>query len=208
MRRRWPWRMISWNRLLAGRFRDPMVGRDLLIGGVLGVFLTLMLQLGVVLPPLFGRPSPLPLVTWPSAFTNVPFHLLMELPLAVKDALQRFFLLFLLVLFVRHEWLASILVFAFVLIYYLVQEPELNVFWMAVLGATATPRLFVALRFGMLAVTVRVVLLLLPLSGPAHSGFVGWYGWQSLIYMLWPILLAGIGFSIARGGQSSFREIS
>ena len=59
--------MISWNRLLAGRFRDPMVGRDLLIGGLFGVFLTLMLQLGVVLPPFFGRPSPMPLATWPLA---------------------------------------------------------------------------------------------------------------------------------------------
>ena len=48
--------MISWNRLLAGRFRDPMVGRDLLIGGLLGVFLTLMLQLGVVLAALVWSP--------------------------------------------------------------------------------------------------------------------------------------------------------
>src|SRR5205807_2285944 len=126
VRRRWPWRMISWNRLLAGRFLDPMVGRDVLIGALQGIFLTLMLQLAVVLPPPFGRPSPLPLATWPSAFTHVPFHLLMELPLAAKDALQLFFLLFLLVLFVRSEWLASALVLGVVLVYYLVQEPELH----------------------------------------------------------------------------------
>src|SRR5687768_18051298 len=31
VRRRWPWQVISWNRLLAGRWRDPLVGRDVLI---------------------------------------------------------------------------------------------------------------------------------------------------------------------------------
>ena len=32
VRRRWPRALIGWMRLLAGRFRDPMVARDLLIG--------------------------------------------------------------------------------------------------------------------------------------------------------------------------------
>jgi serine/threonine-protein kinase len=208
VRRRWPWRMISWNRLLAGRFRDPMVGRDLLIGGLLGVFLTLMLQLAVVLPPLFGRPSPLPLSTWPSAFTNVPFHLLMELPPAIRDELQWFFFLFLLVMFVQREWLASILVFSLILTYYLVQEPELHVFWVALMGATVAASLFVTLRFGLLAVTAGVFFCYFLYQIPLTLDLSSWYGWQSLIYMLWPILLAGMGFSLARGGHASFGEIS
>jgi len=36
MRRTWPQQMISWNRLLSGRFRDPLVGRDILIGVAFG----------------------------------------------------------------------------------------------------------------------------------------------------------------------------
>src|SRR5439155_26967273 len=44
-RRRWPWRIISWNRLLAGRLRDPLVGRDVLIGGLVGVVLVLVIEL-------------------------------------------------------------------------------------------------------------------------------------------------------------------
>jgi serine/threonine-protein kinase len=32
VRRRWPEMLISWTRLISGRFTDPMVGRDLLIG--------------------------------------------------------------------------------------------------------------------------------------------------------------------------------
>jgi serine/threonine-protein kinase len=208
VRRRWPWRMISWNRLLAGRFRDPMVGRDLLIGGLLGIFLTLMLQLAVVLPPLFGRPPPLPISTWPSAFTNIPFHLLMELPPAIRDALQWFFLLFLLVLFVRREWLASVLVLSVILIYFLVQEPELHLFWAVLLGASVAASLIVTLRFGLLAATVGSFFCYFLYQVPLTLDASAWYGWRSLSYMLWPVFLSGIGFLIARGGQPSFREIS
>ncbi len=208
VRRRWPWRMISWNRVLAGRFLDPMVGRDILIGAALGVFLTLMLQLAVVLPPFLGRPSPLPLATWPSAFSHVPFHMLMELPLAIKDALQFFFLLFLLVLTVRNEWLATALCLMFVLIYYLVQEPELHLFWAAMMGATTTASLFVVLRFGLLANAAGLFFCYFLYQVPLSLDLSVWYAWQSVIYMMWAILLAGIGFFIARGGQPTFRAFT
>ena len=36
VRRRWPESIISWSRLLAGDGRDPLVGRDILIGGAFG----------------------------------------------------------------------------------------------------------------------------------------------------------------------------
>ncbi|MEA2488874.1 MAG: eukaryotic-like serine/threonine-protein kinase [Acidobacteriota bacterium] len=37
VRRRWPEGLISWSRLLAGDLRDPLVGRDILIGGAAGL---------------------------------------------------------------------------------------------------------------------------------------------------------------------------
>jgi serine/threonine-protein kinase len=36
MRRHWAKLLISWNRLMSGRFRDPLVGRDILIGAISG----------------------------------------------------------------------------------------------------------------------------------------------------------------------------
>jgi eukaryotic-like serine/threonine-protein kinase len=41
VRRRWPHRIISWARLLAGDFRDPLVGRDMLIGMIFGMGMVL-----------------------------------------------------------------------------------------------------------------------------------------------------------------------
>jgi len=42
VRRLWPQSIVSWSRLLAGRLRDPLVGRDLLIGMTLGVAIQLV----------------------------------------------------------------------------------------------------------------------------------------------------------------------
>ncbi len=51
VRRIWPGTLISWSRLLAGRRRDPLVGRDLLFGVSCGLALTLAWdQLYVLIP--------------------------------------------------------------------------------------------------------------------------------------------------------------
>ena len=38
VRRVWPRTLISWTRLLSGQVRDPLVGRDVLIGMLVGVW--------------------------------------------------------------------------------------------------------------------------------------------------------------------------
>ncbi|HEU0106769.1 MAG TPA: serine/threonine-protein kinase, partial [Vicinamibacteria bacterium] len=42
VRRRWPHMLISWKRLLGGAFDDPMVGRDVLLGAVVGMVLIVL----------------------------------------------------------------------------------------------------------------------------------------------------------------------
>ena len=43
VRKIWPDSVISWSRLLDGRLRDPLVGRDVLLGSVAGILLALVL---------------------------------------------------------------------------------------------------------------------------------------------------------------------
>ena len=50
LRRSWPRVLISWSRLLAGRWRDPLVGRDLLAGTVLGLLALLFSEAPGLLP--------------------------------------------------------------------------------------------------------------------------------------------------------------
>ena len=42
VRRRWPAVMVAWARLIAGRWRDPLVGRELLVGCAAGAMLALV----------------------------------------------------------------------------------------------------------------------------------------------------------------------
>ena len=49
VRRLWPRAMVTWNRLLRGQLRDPLVGRDMQIGLLFGIGLVLMLQVDSLL---------------------------------------------------------------------------------------------------------------------------------------------------------------
>ena len=59
VRRRWPERIVSWTRLLAGRIQDPMVGRDILIGIAAGGLMVLINGLLLVVPARLGHPTAL-----------------------------------------------------------------------------------------------------------------------------------------------------
>ncbi len=54
MRRGWPEILVSWSRLLSGGFRDPLVGRDLLIGILAGLILACLGLAGYALPDLLS----------------------------------------------------------------------------------------------------------------------------------------------------------
>src|SRR6202140_4029748 len=56
VRRRWPATLVSWSRFLAGGFRDPLVGRDILVGCFLGAFSIPLVRLGWFVPSWLGQP--------------------------------------------------------------------------------------------------------------------------------------------------------
>ena len=70
-RRLWPRMLVSWVRLLDGRWRDPLVGRDLLIGSAAGALIALTGRLSNFLPALFGAPRAMPL---PAPWTFEPLR--------------------------------------------------------------------------------------------------------------------------------------
>jgi len=59
LRRVWPEVLIGWSRVLAGRFRDPRVGRDVLVGACAGVLAALTMQLAGLASRWIGLPTPL-----------------------------------------------------------------------------------------------------------------------------------------------------
>ena len=55
VRRRWPETLIAWSRVLTGRLNDPLVGRDVLLGILVGVVHRLLIQLSQRTPAWLGE---------------------------------------------------------------------------------------------------------------------------------------------------------
>jgi serine/threonine-protein kinase len=61
VRRLWPHTLVSWTRLLRGRLRDPLIGRDILIGHAVGLLVLVLTRLGFIVVHLTdGALDPIP----------------------------------------------------------------------------------------------------------------------------------------------------
>jgi len=78
VRKTWPHILITWSRLLSGRFRDPLVGRDLLLGATCGTAMTVISYVFHLVPNWMA---------WPSIDPHAP-----ELVLGTRELLARVFM--------------------------------------------------------------------------------------------------------------------
>ena len=110
VRRTWPEALIPWSRLLAGRWRDALVGRDLLVGGLWGSGVVVLGCLRRMAPVwLEWRPEQ-PDLTFLQPLRGVAQALGRTIALASDAVLLAMVLVFLLVAFrliLRRTWLAE-----------------------------------------------------------------------------------------------------
>src|SRR5262249_4045098 len=108
VRRRWPWGQTAWNRLLAGRFRSPLVGRDVLAGLVFGVVAAPLAPAVRLCAPAVGVAPPRAAAGGPPPPHGrlPPLTAALLVPAAgVGAALETYLLAFLLSLLFRRPWL-------------------------------------------------------------------------------------------------------
>jgi len=205
VRRRDPHTLISWSRLLAGQWRDPLVCRDLLLGAAYGVLLTVFEQSDNVLLPLFGKLPPMPSGLQPSsllgvrqAFGSLVFYILFFL----LYSLLIFFLLFLLRLILRKDWIASLVVVLVGAITNTSGEYPLATF---VFAAVIWLSIIVILKkFGLLALTVGFVVQNVLVVFPTTSHLSRWYASAGLAGIVAIALVAAYGLYTALAGQPLF----
>ena len=112
VRRRWPSSLISWSRLFAGGFRDPLVGRDLLAGCVMTVVFIPLEYLSYQLASWIGVRVDQPMGMTLNSLLGTRMALAEIASLAVWGifwGLATLFLLFLLRVLLRREWVAVVL---------------------------------------------------------------------------------------------------
>jgi hypothetical protein len=144
--------LMSWSRLLRGRVRDPRVGRDILVGIVAGLIITLITIIVALVPAAMGYPPPAP--------RNMNLELLMSTRRAVSALLRMptnalmngmlTTLLFALIrMIVKRTWIATIITIAvgsFILLNNVSQQ-----FWLSIAAAALVAIIYVGVleRFGM-----------------------------------------------------------
>ncbi|MGH9863387.1 MAG: serine/threonine-protein kinase [Candidatus Acidiferrales bacterium] len=213
VRRRWPEMLISWTRLLAGRVRDPLVGRDVLVGMLVGAAFATSLLAANALPAGFNVPGLIPLPAHRLALGG-PLDLLSLsltfLVTALAIALGDPFVLFLWRVVLRRQWPAIAatglfqLVSTAVLLLGLGLDPENLRLFLPVAMLLVGLRFFLLLRCGLLADVISFLPLLFLIAYPLTMDFSSWLAGASSFALLLCLGLAFYGFRTALAGQPVF----
>ena len=213
-RRLWPRMMISWMRLLDGRFRDPLVGRDVLMGCIMAAMFAFLVSLSAVVPVWLGHGPPRP--DWGLAVEKelAPLggiaHSVSTLFLVHSDTLKTaLFLsvaLLLLRFLLRRKWLA---VGAFWFLWVLVFQSQGGTVLVDLLltSALAALFLFFLFRFGWLSIAVGLFVNDVLLAFPLTFDPTAWYAGNTLFALVVVFGLAIYGFKVSLGDRPAFEDL-
>jgi serine/threonine-protein kinase len=208
VRRWWPHRMVSWNRLLAGDFRDPLIGRDALIGAVLGMTMMVILNLWTLTPGWFGHvqaPKPVKLYTLLGLRESFGELFFTGITLIVFLAVSCMFLLLLLhIIFRRRQWLAlGVAWLLFTLAGGFSGRPLKISFIYAALYAALI--IIAATRFGLLTLTAALFFTIMFGNYPMTTDFSVWYAPSTIFVLMTAGAVVAFAFYTSLGGQPVFK---
>jgi serine/threonine-protein kinase len=206
VRRRWPDALISWSRLLGGSYRDPLVGRDVLIGVLVGVVLFLSRSASSIIPTWAGLAPETPrmpnlicldgLAPTIGQVLDAPLH-------GVVMCMQGLFLLVLLRVLLRSQWLAgAVLVLGFGVL--LGSGREYPAFAIAFVVFSLAVWFLVVVRVGLLAAAAGAAIAELLRVVPLTTALASWHGIGTVAAVLFCVGLALYGFITAQPGRPLF----
>jgi serine/threonine-protein kinase len=205
-RRRWPRLLVGWSRLLSGRWRDPMVGRDVLLGVVGGVALVLVLHLAIVVPAWLGAAAPAPRGHVVSSLGSLR-HLLYFALLAPYTAVIIGFGTLLGVYLGRVvlRWHALAVMVAGLCLYFgFAVFTGIREVWSVASAVFAAIYLLILMRRGLLAAVAAFAVFMLLDATPFTADPSAWYADRTLLTLALLAGLLGLAFWTSLGGKSPF----
>jgi serine/threonine-protein kinase len=207
VRRRWPGWIISWSRLLAGNYRDPLVGRDILIGAVIGAGMILLQILAHLSPRWIGRPSSLTINPGSEVIgTHLSFFFTRFSSQLMAGLFLAFIALFMLLLFVvvlRRERVALVTLWLLITVLTtLISEATAIMVPFTALSAFLT--LFALKRLGWLVLSSAAFFAHLEIFYPMTTELTAWYATSFTIALVICLALAVYGFYTSLAGNPLF----
>ncbi len=195
IRRFSPDSLIGWTRIISGRWRDPHVGRDVLIGISAGLGMTILYAAHNFIPPLFGRPEPMPIPVDPGVFMGTRYVLSIIIGLfssaIINSMLAVVGIVALLILLKRAwlAWLAGIAIYVWVVVQGMFPPGTPILDLIIGLGIIAI-YVGVILRWGLLATIATLFTHFMLLRAPLTTDLNSWRATAGLTFTF---VLAGLG---------------
>jgi serine/threonine-protein kinase len=209
VRKKWPGWIISWSRLLAGDYRDPLVGRDLLIGSVVGASLIAIAVVGRIAPNWIGQVTP---VTITPATQILNTHLFfgrfaLQLSAGLFFAFICVFLLLLFVRVLRSEMLSLItLGILMTTMGMLITDSTLILLPFSIVSSFLI--VFALRRYGLLALFAAFFVAHLFVFFPITTDLTAWYASDFTIALVICVVLSVFAAYTSVGGAKVFAEQS
>jgi len=207
VRRYWPKGIVSWSRVLAGDWRDPLVGRDVLVGALFGAIGSRIFQIGTLVQMKLASPTGgLPLSAFYSPFLG--WHLFVfKFTYFINSCLNiaLFVLFFFVVWFIvlRRERMAAAIVSLIVsTLLFLIMGAQLSALPFAL--AIGVLMVGVLYRFGLLAFGSAVVCYFLPVFFPHTTEFTAWYATDFTLTLVIIVALVAAWTYMSLAGQPLF----
>jgi serine/threonine-protein kinase len=207
VRRLWPRMLVSWTRLISGRWRDPLVGRDVLIGAVFGATsTTFALVFGVVGARLswFKVPALLPpdaLISLGS-LSRTACELAYAGSICLISMLDALVMVLVLRLVTRRTWIAVAIASILVIAFNAAGTAPVFGWPTAILvGVVSAFPILVLMRWGLLACVLTAFVGSVVTSTVATLDLSAWYADRALAPLLLIVLLLVYGTVIALAGR-------
>jgi len=210
VRRYWPTSIITWSRVLTGRMRDALVGRDMLIGLMAGVGVFLLINTAEYL---YGDRYGIRFQ--PSARSALgPLHgihvavstAFIEFILAIIGSVYVLFIVFLLRVLLRRQWLAAGVAVLLLMVFNFNMLTSVSLPAKAlIIAIPMIIAILVTMRFGLLTITTAFFATGLLTYFPLTLKFSAWYVGIGLMAPLTILALAVWAFYTSLGGQKLFQ---
>jgi serine/threonine-protein kinase len=205
-RRRWPRLLVSWSRVLSGRFADPRVGRDVLVGCLAGTLMCIVVLAPEVLGLNLPRSAP-----WspedPLVLRGAAGAVAIIIPALASGPLNVLFFSVLLVVgraLLRRDWLAWVVIWIVITLIAARAHDAHPMMDVLVAGTYAALAILLTLRYGMFFFAVADSVLALIYGGVPSLEFSRWYVWPSVLTLVIVAALAAYGFRAALAGRPLF----